>query len=96
MNTKRNTMRIWIAAAALAAISTAANAEPKTITLDGCVKVESEMKANVDGSGSRSTMTVKCTGEANDPKVREENKTTLFSVSGGAILCSSDGKTRPC
>jgi hypothetical protein len=65
--------RLWyqIAAALLvAALPAAAHAEPKVITIDGCAKVEQEIRRE----GDRTAITVKCTGEANDPKVREEAK----------------------
>lgn len=46
----------------------AAHAEPKTITIDGCATVAQEMRKDND----RTTITVKCTGESFEPKVRAD------------------------
>lgn len=41
----------------------------KTVTIDNCAKVEVEPKTTISVMGTRSSVTVKCTGEATDPKV---------------------------
>lgn len=76
-------MTRWIAAAVLAAALPAlAHAEPKEVIIDNCAKISAEiMKA-----GDRHTMTVKCTGEANDPKVRDGG--ALPITSGSSIVIS--------
>lgn len=77
-------------AALVALLPALAHAEPKTIVLDGCVKIETELRAE----NGRTTTTVKCTGEANDPKVREPMPTfgsvSILPGSGGARVCTSN------
>jgi hypothetical protein len=91
-------MRNWIAAAALAvALPASAHAEPKTITLDGCAGVATEIRTEA----SRQTMTVKCTGEANDPKVREGyitnySTTSPLTLSPGRACANGAGSYVAC
>lgn len=60
-----------IIALGLVLAASPALAEPKTVILDNCVKVETELRGDVRAAGQMTTITVKCTGEATDPKVRE-------------------------
>lgn len=69
-------------------ISQAAHAEPKTITLDRCVKVELEIR----NDDNRNTITAKCIGEAKDPEVRNPNVITL----PGSSCMRNDGTVSPC
>lgn len=67
-------MTRWIAAAVAVVVwAYAAQAAPKTITLEGCAEVKTEMSTASATNGPRVVMTVKCTGENTDPKVRDES-----------------------
>jgi hypothetical protein len=65
-----------------------ANADPKAITIDGCVKVET-VWGKMDG---RYTMTVKCTGEAFDPKVRAEFDAKSLAIPNSMLCGGSDSR----
>lgn len=48
-----------------------AHADPKVIILDNCSRVETSVSRNLTDSGERYTQTVKCYGDAQEPKVRD-------------------------
>ena len=76
---------------AIGAATTLAHAEPKTVILDNCAKVEVENRVNIGAHGTINLMTVKCTGEARDPEVR---KSEFFSISNIPSVNNPQGMAR--